>query len=173
MEKKDKKSHSDFSFSKPILNKNLTENHEDYLGMKLPEDFFEQSKDNILQSISNTNMTGFQKKIRIRRKFLLGTAAAVLLLIITGVLFLILNNSLLSPKSFSEESTYYEDDNIAFHSIFMEEGEIDDFINEYFSEDIILEAEVSSDNIIINSLLIDENEIDTYIDEYLIKELIL
>ena len=171
MKKTNQNNHSEGQFLKDNPNKNgLSKSHQKYLGYTMPEDFFKESKQDILDSLKDNN----PKRIQRRSHFILRTAAAVLALLLITTAYLYINDSFFFTNTeITAESIESDELDFLFNTAILEDDELDTYIDEYLMEDIIAEAELEDNHVIINSLMMDDAEADEYLDNYLIEKLVL
>lgn len=147
----------------------VSESHRSYLGLKTPTDYFADSKNKILSSLSNIE-TKDHNKFKINRKTFWAVAASVTILLTVTLTFLYDNASIQNINILTENGISYEnnDDNLLISSLFMEDSEMDQFIDDYFIEEVISETGVErySDDVIINSLLVEDSLVDELIVDY-------
>lgn len=143
----------------------VSDHHKEYLGMEVPENYFRNSKDTILNLVSK------EKKetpvFYLRRSF--QVAASITLLISIAVWSLFIN----SPKNDMPEVA---SDDILIESLFVQDVDMNEFIREVVVEEIMVEAEKSEqdlENIFINSLFVEDSLIDSYTNKSLIDNIIL
>lgn len=142
-----------------------SDHHKEYLGMEIPKDYFSSSKATILDLVSK------EKKetpiFYLRRSF--QVAASITLLISIAVWTLFSNPS---------ESAMPEiaSDDILIESLFVEDGDMNQFISDVVVEEIMVEAEKAEqdlENMFINSLFVEDSLIDGYTKKSLIDNIIL
>jgi len=153
-----------------------SDHHKEYLGMEIPEDYFNNSKANILDLVSKEKTYRYQTErsgeeetpvFYLRRSF--QVAASITLLISIAVWTLFSNPS---------EGTMPEiaSDDILIESLFVEDIDMNQFISDVVVEEIMVEAEKSEqnlENMFINSLFVEDSLIDSYTKKSLIDNVIL
>ncbi len=149
---------------------NPTLSHKSILGLDIPHDYFQNSKQAILKEVSKMD----RRKRVFRLKPLIAYSVAASIVLIFGL-------SLWFQFSYNEpdnrtSSFNVPDSEILIHSLFTSDTNIDQFIDAYIMDDILAEADLSEqklENIFINSLLIEDTLIDAYLNEHIIDNLIL
>lgn len=160
-----------------ILKKGLAQSHKEYLGMDIPANYFSKSKNNILKILPMEK----QKKrtlFKLKPMFTYPIAATIVLLI--GFTFWLKNNSrdIVQKTSYVEEmnTTHLNSDEFLVSSLLIDDVDVDEFVDDYIVNNIIVEAELSEqqlEDVLINSLFIEDSLIDTYVDESLIENVVL
>lgn len=144
--------------------------------MTTPEGYFSRSKKEILTSIAE--MDSPRRMIfGVRPVFAYPIAASLVLLI--GLLFW-------SRTTDSEINTHitgieaidieFPSEDILISSLLVSDSDMDTFINDYFLNEVLLEAERSEqelENIFMNSLFVEDSLIDVYVDKNLIEKVVL
>ena len=178
--KKHRKGQTDKHFLRnDSLKKSLAQEHKHYLGMDVPDDYFSNSKDTILKSVQ-------PKEVQKRTVFWLKPSiayplAASILLLIALTFWWQTNTNENNPEMMDVEVAVSPNelgitDDFLVTSLFVDDAEIDQFVDGYITEEIIVEAELSEqrlENLFINSLLIEDSVIHGYLDENLIENLVL
>lgn len=158
---------------------NLTNLHKDKLGMEIPDDFFANSRKDILSSVLETEDR--KKKIVRMRPMVAYPIAAALIVALAITLWINSNDSQINTKIVDTEDVNllklegFEDD-ILVSSLFVEDAEMDEFLNNYIVDEILVEVdkqEQEIDDLIINSLFVEDSLIDGYIDENLLENVFL
>ncbi|MCF6181153.1 hypothetical protein [Lutibacter sp.] len=134
------------------FDKSLRLTHQKDLGLEIPKDYFSNSKQVILDKISDTKV----RPLFSRRIFLIPMAAAVAL-ILALVVFkpnalplnnvpLIVSDTLnqINTKGLVNNNTYFEVEDVSIAALFVDDDKIDDFVNDYVLEDVIKDASVSN-----------------------------
>ncbi len=148
----------------------LTLNHKSVLGLDIPEDYFQNSKNTILKEVSA--MEDSKRIFRLKPLIAYSVAASIILLFGLSLWFQFSYN-----KPDPQMSSFnVPDSEILIHSLFTNDTSIDQFMDTYIVEEILAEADFSEqklENIFINSLLIEDTQIDAYLNEHIIDNLIL
>jgi len=156
--------------------KTLAQEHKDYLGLDIPKDYFINSKKNILKNISKAE--GEVKPIRQFKSAYFYPIAASLLLAL-GLTFWIQDNKSVTPIEFNKmKMTQFSPENneSLVASLFVDESDMDNFLDAYVMNEIILETaieEYNLDAIFINSFFVEDSLIDKYFDENIIESMLL
>lgn len=131
------------------LNKNNKDKiHTEELGFTIPDDYFETSKNKILNEISTKN----ESKLKFfNKKRVVWLAAASIALLITFTLF--------KPNTFTILESVPAIVSDSLHKI-----KKDNLIDEYFT---------SEESILLTSLFIDEAHIDTYLANYITEDILI
>ncbi|MGB5436222.1 MAG: hypothetical protein WBM98_10055 [Maribacter sp.] len=165
---------------KDSLKKNLAQEHKEYLGLDVPDDYFSKSKETILKSVQ---LKKEQKRTVFRLKPFIAypIAASIVLLVAFTFWWQTTNNNENNLEMIDVEVAVIPNeidpsDDFLVTSLLVDDANIDKFVNEYITNEIIVEAELSEqrlENIFINSLLIEDSVINGYIDENLIENIVL
>ena len=158
---------------------NLTKLHKEKLGMDIPENFFSNSKEEILNKIS-LNETSNKKVFWL--KPLIAYPIAASLIIAFAITFWLKNNETAIDYNQSDtidvlqvNSSLPENDFLV-SSLLIPNEELEQFLDQYITHNIIIEAELSEqqlENLFINSLFIEDSLINEYLDKSLIENLFI
>ena len=166
------------------LNKNnnkrdLANLHKEKLGLEIPDGYFSKSKLDILDAIPKHEESK-QAVFWLNPKFAYPIAASIILLI--SITFLWQNNT---PKNNLEITDIekieafnmdFSSDEFLVSSLFVEDSEMDQFVDAFLMKEFIVEADISEqklENIFINSLFIDDSLIDNYTQNSILENMIL
>ena len=155
--------------------KNITKLHKENLGLDIPKNFFNTSKDNILKAVSkNKQQTVFKLKPIITY----AVAASIILLL--GVGYWLQNNaSLINPNINNNEefsSLFMDSEDFLVSSLMIDDNDMNEYMDDFILNKIIVEAELEEqelENIFINSIFIEDSIINTYLEESLIENVVL
>ena len=157
--------------------KSLAQEHKEYLGMDVPDDYFYTSKDNILNSLPMENE---QKRTVFGLKPFIAYPLAASILILMGIFIWLQNDTTeINPKITNTETIHslnVDSDDFLVSSLMVEDDELDAFMDDFIVNNILVEAELSEqqlENIFINSLFIEDSLINSYIDKNLIENIVL
>lgn len=160
-----------------IHKKELAQEHKEYLGMGVPDDFFSKSKDHIFNSLPNENV---QKRTVFGLRTSVAYSIAASIVILIGIAIWLQNDRTdLRPIITNTEMVLSHEngsDHFLLNSLFIEDDGLDAYMDDFIVNEILVEAELSEqqlENIFINSLLIEDSLIDSYIDENLIENIVL
>lgn len=158
---------------------NITKRHKDELGMDIPENFFSKSKEDILNKVI-TNETPKQKVFWLKPLIAYPIAASIVLAIALTFWTQKNNENITHDVTTIEASPQFNFDllegDFLVTSLIIPEGQIEDYLNHYIANNIILEAELSEqelENIFINSLFVEDSLLNNYINESFIENLII
>ena len=158
---------------------NITKRHKDELGMDIPDNFFSKSKEDILNKVI-TNETPKQKVFWLKPLIAYPIAASIVLAISLTFWTQKNNETITHDVTTIEESPKFSSDllegDFLVTSLIIPEGQIEDYLNHYIANNIILEAELSEqelENIFINSLFVEDSLLNNYITESFIENLII
>jgi hypothetical protein len=158
---------------------NITKRHKDELGMDIPENFFSKSKEDILNKVI-TNETPKQKVFWLKPLIAYPIAASIVLAITLTFWTLRNNENITNDITNIEEVPQFSsdllEDDFLVTSLIIPEGQIEDYLDHYIANNIILEAELSEqelENIFINSLFVEDSLLNNYINESFIENLII
>lgn len=157
-------------------NKKNTDKHKEMLGMDIPKDYFSKSKTEILKAVAETPEKE-PKVIRMNPFMRYAVAASVIALISLGVFFTYNNNNpkpIPSTVTNIDFSTIQEND-ILINSLLVEDGDMDEFLDAYVVNEIVIKAEESKkafDDILIESLFIQDSSLDDYINNQIIDNIL-
>ena len=158
---------------------NITKLHKEKLGMDIPEDFFSKSKEDILNKVTKLEEPK-QKVFWLKPLFIYPMAASIILAM--ALTFWMQNNNPTIKNDITniEEVTEFNSDflesDFLVTSLIIPEGQIQDYLDQYIVNTIIIKAELSEqelENIFINSLFIEDSLLDNYVNESLIENLII
>lgn len=138
--------------------------HKEYLGMDVPEDYFQTSKTNILDAISKKKQTPV---FYLRRPFQIAASLTILVCL-----------SIVIRMSSVEDLNDFEiaSNDILIESLFVEDIDMNTFVNDIVVNEIVVEAEMSEqdlENIFINSLFVDDSLLDDYMKKSVLNNIIL
>ncbi|WP_282053378.1 hypothetical protein [Maribacter luteus] len=169
-------------FGKGFLNddidkKELAQEHKEYLGLDVPDNYFSKSKDNILK---NLPMEKEQKRTVFGLRPMIAYPIAASIIILIGFTIWLQND----PSTIEQQKTNVEQiismdlnsDDVLVTSLLVEDADMDEFIDEIILNEIIVDAELSEqqlENIFINSLFVEDSMINGYIDQSLIENVVL
>ena len=158
-------------------NKDLTKLHKEKLGMDIPEDFFAKSKADILDSILKIEEP---KQTVFWLKPIIAYPIAASIVFLLGLTFWLQNDTTTIEQKITNfekmNSMDINSDNFLVTSLFVEDDKIDQFMDDFIMEEIIVDAELSEqqlENIFINSLFVEDSLINYYIDKNLIENIVL
>jgi len=169
-------------FGKGFLNddidkKELAQEHKEYLGLDVPDNYFSKSKDNILKSLP---MEKEQKRTVFGLRPMIAYPIAASIIILIGFTIWLQND----PSTIEQQKANIEQissmdlisDDVLVTSLLVEDADMDEFIDEIILNEIIVDAELSEqqlENIFINSLFVEDSMINGYIDQSLIENVVL
>lgn len=156
---------------------NMAQEHKDYLGMDVPDDYFNKSKDNILKTLPMKQET--RTVFGLRPNFAYPMAAAILILL--GVFVWLKQDSTTQIETqivnMSEvDFSNFQTDDLLITSLMVEENEVDELLDAYILNEFVVKPdfkEQQMENLFINSLFVDDSLIDGYIDEGIFEHIIL
>tara|TARA_R110001632_G_scaffold198615_2_gene320934 strand:+ start:11 stop:529 length:519 start_codon:yes stop_codon:yes gene_type:complete len=141
--------------------------HKEYLGMDVPKDYFKNSKANILDLIAEKEVKKVVPMFYVRRPF--QVAASLVILIGLSIILRLSNSDAIEDISIASND-------ILIESLFIEDTDMNQFVNDIVVNEIMMEAEVSEqklENIFINSLFVEDSLIDSYTNKSLLDNIIL
>lgn len=130
------------------LDKKIRKTHTEHLGLQIPENYFSNSKENILAQISNEKRG---KILPFSRKNIVWFAAAAAILVFSIMVF--------NPNEFQTSNPI-----ITFVS-----DSVDILKNESLANN---ELTTSEDDILLTSLFVDDNHINEFVDNYIMEDII-
>ena len=149
--------------------------HKDKLGLDIPEDYFVNSKKDILKTVSTKAAT---KLVFGLKPVIAYSLAASLVLLITFSIWMRMSFSPLEHEvtdmETSELSVYSND--VLVSSLLIDDSEMEAFVDEYILEEIFVETELSElelEDAFMNSLFVEDSLVDDYVDKQLIENIIL
>lgn len=166
---KKEKNNLNFSLFGEKKGENPTVNHKSNLGLDIPDDYFQHSKNEILGKLpkkeTSRNIFGLKPLIAYP------IAASLLLLIGMSLWFQF------STKPIKTQTTniVIPENAILVNSLFIDEDNMDNYMDDYILHEIFVEvalAEQKLDNIFINSLFIEDTHIDDYLNESFVDHLL-
>lgn len=141
-----------------------SEHHKEYLGMGIPENYFKNSKANILDLVSEKKTT---QVFYLRRPFQI--AASLVILVALSIAILV-------PSINPTDDVFIASDDVLIESLLVDDESISEFMNDVLVSEIVVEAEVSEqnlENILMNSLFVEDSLVDGYTKESLLDNIIL
>ena len=138
-----------------------SEHHKQYLGMDVPEGYFKSSKQSILDLVKE------EKKetpvFYLRRSF--QVAASITLLVVLTAWF----------QFSSSDSLEIASNDILIESLFIEDDNMNDFVEEILVSEVVEEAgkEKEMENVLMNSLFVEDSLLDNYTQDALLDNIIL
>lgn len=157
--------------------KELAQEHKEYLGMDVPDDYFSKSKNSILNSLPIEHQ---QKGNIFKLKPFIAYPIAASVLILISVFIWFNNNQsdnhskMTNTKSIQTLESSTED--FLVSSLLIEDDQLETYLDSYIVDKILVEAELSEqhlENLLINSLFIEDSIIDSYINNNLVETLVL
>ena len=141
-----------------------SDHHKEYLGMDVPEDYFQTSKANILDAISKKKQAPV---FYLRRPFQIAASLTILVCL-----------SIVIRMSSVEDLNDFEiaSNDILIESLFVEDTDMNAFVNDIVMTEIVVEAEMSEqdlENILMNSLFVDDSLLDDYTKKSVLDNIIL
>ena len=166
------------------LNKNnnkrdLANLHKEKLGLEIPDGYFSKSKLDILDAIPKEEENK-QTLFWLKPRFAYPIAASIVLLI--SITLLWQNNTTETNLEITDIEKIevfnmdFPSDEFLVSSLFVEDSEMDQFLDTFIMKEIIVEADISEqrlENIFINSLFIDDSLIDNYAQNSILENMIL
>ena len=155
---------------------NLIKNHKELLGQNIPENYFEDSKQTILNKIHDTEINEV-KTFAVNRSWLYAIAASAV--IIFGMVWFFQNNAKQNPLSNEAIQWVYNDLNdetILIDALMIQENQMDQFVTDVLEKEVIMEAAIQEqqmDNIFINSMMVEDSILEDFIDEKILSNIIL
>lgn len=133
----------------------MLKKHEEDLGLSLPKDYFLKSKAEILEKVSNKKEFRFGIFTKERMLWSIAASVAVLLsltvfkpntLPVIDKIPAIVSDTVNGLKNnwLAQENFMFDDKNILISSLFVEDNEIDDFVNDYVMDEFIFEEVMSN-----------------------------
>ncbi|MBT8313889.1 MAG: hypothetical protein KJP26_05460 [Maribacter sp.] len=159
-----------------IHKKELAQEHKEYLGMDVPDNYFSDSKDRILSSLPSENV---QKHTVFGLKPYIAYPLAASFLILVGIFVWLRNDTKAIDPTITNTETIQslavDSDDFLVTSLLVEDDNLDAFLDDFIVNEILVEAELSEqqlENIFINSLFVEDSLINSYIDASLIENII-
>jgi hypothetical protein len=154
-------------------NSELSKHHKNKLGYDVPQDYFQQSKQQIMKAVTSQEETksGFT---RWKYTMMYAVAATVLLLLSIGVFRYFQNSNSIQTLDWATYENMNDED-VLFNTLFINDSQVDTYLDNYLGE-VIIQAELQEqafDNLFINTLLQDESEVETFIDEQFLDKIVL
>ncbi|MBT8298109.1 MAG: hypothetical protein KJO52_07225 [Maribacter sp.] len=160
-----------------VHKKELAQEHKEYLGMDIPDNYFSNSKESILNSLPSENE---QKRTVFGLKPYIAYPLAASFLILVGIFVWLQNDTPeLNPKITNTEviqSLTADSDDFLVPSLLIEDDKLEVFLDDFIVNEILVEAELSEqqlENIFINSLFVEDSLINNYIDKTLLENIVL
>lgn len=138
--------------------------HKEYLGMDVPQDYFKNSKSDILDLISEEKQVPV---FYLRKSFQVAASIAILVCL-----------SVIIRMSTSENNIDFDiaSNDVLIESLFVEDTDMNAFVNDIVVKEIVVEAEMSEqnlENIFMNSLFVEDSLIDSYTKKSVLDNIIL
>jgi len=159
--------------------KDITNLHKAKLGMEIPEGFFENSKNDILNAIKAQNKP---KKTVFRLRPIIAYPIAAALVLAFAITFLLknnhfdVNNQITDIDDIELLNSDFSRDDFLVSSLMVSDSEMEDFLDDYIMNEIIVEVdrkEKEIDDLIINSLFVEDSLIDSFMDENILENVVL
>lgn len=138
---------------KSLFNEKMKATHGKELGLQVPKDYFSNSKNDILNQVSNSKV----KVLYSRRNFLLPIAAAVALIVTLTVfkpsVFSSFKNvpaivsdtiNKIKTNNLADENNLFTVEDVSVAALFVEDDQIDEFVNDYVIEDVIKDVSLKN-----------------------------
>ena len=157
--------------------KGTAKSHKELLGMDVPEGYFSKSKEEILKAVSAPEKKN--SRIIILNPIIKYAIAASVVILLGLTLFIKLQTKSIAPSinvNDNTEMVIMQEDQTLINSLFVDNEEIDAFLDDYVMNEIMIkaqESEMELDNMLINSLMIDDSLLDSYIDKNFVENIIL
>ena len=144
--------------------KTFSEHHQNELGMNVPENFFTQSKESIMDLVKEEKKS--VPVFYLQRSF--QVAASIAVLVILTFVFQLSSNK--------EAEVYVASDDVLIESLLVEDGSINTFLEDVLVAEVVVEAEKSEqelENVFLNSLFVEDTLLDDYTKKSLLDHVIL
>ena len=147
---------------------NVSEHHKELLGTDIPEGYFKNSKQQILDLVKE-DAPKKQKVVVLRPRFKYAVAASVAILLSVTIWF---------QSSGGLESSELNElaDDALLNSLFVEDTDMDTFTNDILVSEVMVKAEISEqslENVFMNSLFVEDSLVDDYMGKSLLENVIL
>ncbi|MFY0603530.1 MAG: hypothetical protein JXQ93_06240 [Flavobacteriaceae bacterium] len=142
--------------------------HKDLLGTDIPEGYFKNSKQRILDTVKEETPQK-QKVIKLPPRYRYAIAASVILMLSLTIWLQNING--VSNDEFNELA-----DDTLINSLFVNDLDLDTYTNDVLFSEVMVKAEISEqsiENSFINSLFVEDSLLDNYIKEDLLENIIL
>ena len=155
--------------------KNITKLHKEKLGLDIPEDFFNTSKDSILNAVAENK----QRTVFTLRPIISYAVAASIILLLGIGYWLQNNTSQINPDINNTEefsSLIMDAEDFLVSSLMIDDKDINTYMDAFILNEIIVEAELEEqalENIFINSIFIEDSIINIFIEDSLIENVVL
>lgn len=153
--------------------------HQEYLGFNTPENYFSESKSELLSSMKQAGNEKSGFLIRLNPVYRWAIAASVAILFGSVFFLMVQKSNLVKKDELTEEIQSNTDefestsDELLISSLFVDDSMLDEYVDEYLMKSIFEDiVYVDPGNVIINSLLMEDSQVDQYIDDYLLDEMI-
>jgi len=175
--KNNKKTPNQKSFLDGKYSKNVSKNHETYLGTTIPEGYFAASKMAILEKINHENEAQKSTKKTVfwlQPRFRYAVAASLVLLFGLSVWFQNIHQPTKNNTSDFELLTFSDD--VLLSAVLLEDDQMDAYSNITLMNEIVIKAELSEqkmDDILLNSLFVEDSLLNNYTEKNFIESIIL
>ncbi|MDT7832834.1 hypothetical protein RQM59_10620 [Flavobacteriaceae bacterium S356] len=149
-------------------NGNVSEHHKELLGTDIPEGYFKNSKQRILDLVKE-DAPKKQKVVLLRPRFKYAIAASVAILVSLTIWFQ--SSSGLDSSELNELA-----DDALINSLFVEDTDMEAFTNDILVSEVMVKAEISEqslENVFMNSLFVEDSLVDDYMGKSLLENVIL
>lgn len=156
----------------------LAQVHKDYLGMDVPDNYFSQSKQDILKHVSMVNQNK-QTVFGLKPIYAYPLAASVILLLGIFIWMIQLNTDMANPKTIAVVDVDFATMNDAdglITSLLIDDSEINTYVDAFMVENVVVDVSLTNQQLeylIINSLLIEDSEAETYLKQGILENFVL
>jgi hypothetical protein len=170
---------SNNSFLKDDPSKNnLAQKHKEYLGMDVPDNYFSQSKQDILKSLP---MTSEDKRTVFGLKpiYAYPLAASVILLLGIFIWMMQHDTNIVNTQTINVaevDFTNMDDSDVLITSLLVDDTDINTYMDEFMVEKVVVEVSQTDqqlENLFINSLLIDDSKAEDYVQKGILENFVL
>lgn len=156
----------------------LAQEHKDYLGMDVPDNYFSQSKQDILKSLP---MTSEDKRTVFGLKpiYAYPLAASVILLLGIFIWMMQHDTNIVNTQTINVaevDFTNMDDSDVLITSLLVDDTDINTYMDEFMVEKVVVEVSQTDqqlENLFINSLLIDDSKADDYVQKGILENFVL
>lgn len=161
---------------KDMNHENPTDSHKKLLGYHIPENYFEQSKNELLTKIQQTKVNDI-KTHYLKKSWMYAIAASVV--VILGTVWYFQNNvnrNTITSDQIQWTYSDFDNETILIDALMIPDNQMEQFVNKVFENEIFDEAAIQEeqiDDILINSMMVEDSVYDDYFEEKVLSNIVL
>lgn len=156
----------------------LAQEHKDYLGLDVPDNYFSQSKQDILKHVSMTNQNK-RTVFGLKPIYAYPLAASIILLLGVFIWMMQVDTEMVNPQAMDVaevDFTNLNDADVLITSLMVDDSDINIYMDQLIIEKVFVEVgqtDQELENLFINSLLIDDSKADDYLKNGLLENFLM